>query len=130
MMYTKRNAFEELLNIVIENGDSLTDNGDKIVTILNKELAALDHKNDMAKKRAAEKRAKGDVIREEIAGMLSEEPLTIADILNTLNADESQEKVFTPSMVVARMTQLCNEGRAKRVALKADGRKLTGYIAK
>lgn len=123
-MFTKRNAYEVIEKVF--NGGEI-EFKDEVLEIVAKEIAALDHKNAKAKERAAEKREQNDAIREVIANMLTEEPMVIADILNTLNANEA-EKVFTPSMVVARMTQLVKAGKAEKVQVKAGDRKLVGYI--
>ena len=93
-----------------------------VLAYVEKEIAALDHKNEMAAKRAAEKRAKGDELRATIEGLLSEEPKTINDILAELD-DES----LTPSKIVARMTQLVKAGKAVKENVKIGDRKLVAY---
>lgn len=116
---TKREAYEVIGSVFsgIEH-----ESKDEVLALCEKEIAALDHKNEMAKKRAAEKRAQGDALRATIEGLLSDEPQTVNDIVAELG-DES----VTPAKVIARMTQLVKAGKANKETLKQDGRKLVAY---
>ena len=116
---TKREAYEVIGSVFsgIEN-----EYKDEVLALCEKEIAALDHKNEMAKKRAAEKRAQGDALRATIEGLLSEEPKTINDIVAEVN-DES----VTPAKVVSRVNQLVKAEKAAKESVKIDGRKLMAY---
>ena len=96
---------------------------EEILEFVEKQIAALDAKNAKAKARAAEKRAEGDELRGILAGMLTEEPKTVNDILAEVG-DEN----LTPAKIVSRMTQLVKTGQAVKETVKVEGRKLVGYI--
>ena len=116
---TKREAYE-VISSVFSGIDH--ESKEDVLNLCEKEIAALDHKNEMAKKRAAEKRAQGDALRATIEGLLSDEPKTVNDILAELNDDS-----ITPAKVVSRMTQLVKAEKANKETVKADGRKLVAY---
>ena len=116
---TKREAYE-VIGSVFESIEN--EYKEDVLALCAKEIAALDHKNEMAKKRAAEKRAQGDALRATIEGLLTDEPKTVNDIVAELG-DES----ITPAKVIARMTQLVKAEKANKETVKADGRKLVAY---
>lgn len=93
-----------------------------ILAMVAKEIESLDRKSVKAREKAAEKKAAGDALRDTIEGMLNDEPMTIADILDQLG-DEN----LTPAKVTARMTQLVKADKAVRHTVKVEGRKLTAY---
>ena len=96
---------------------------DEILGFVEKQIAALDHKNETAKKRAAEKRAAGDALRERVLGVMNDEPITVDGILAALNEDG-----LTPAKITARTRQLVAAGEIEKVPVKVEGRKLVGYI--
>jgi len=116
---TKRETLE-VIGSVFEGLD--IESREDVLAYVAKETAALNHKNEMAAKRAAEKRAKGDELRATIEGLLSDEPKTVNDILAEIG-DES----LTPSKVVARVSQLVKAEKAAKETVKIDGRKLVAY---
>jgi hypothetical protein len=116
---TKREVYD-----VIESVFNTIDNEhrDEVLTLVAKERAALDHKNEKAKERAAEKRAAGDELRAKVLGGMNDEPITIDGILTALG-DES----LTPAKITARTRQLVAAGEITKTMVKVDGRKLTAY---
>ena len=89
-----------------------------------KATAALDAKNEKAKKRSAEKRAEGDKMRVAIANVIGDTPMTIADIMAAI---EGEYPGVTPAKVVARMKGLIENETVVKEIVKVDGRKLTAY---
>ena len=122
-MFTKRNALEVIESVFKANDFEF---GPEVLEYVAKETAALDHKNEKARERAAERKAKSDDMRETLAGMLSDEPVTVSDLVRNINAVSETE--VTTSMVIARMSQLVKADRAAKVQVKSDGRKLVGYV--
>ena len=116
---TKREMYDVIANVfaTVDN-----ENKDDILAFCEKEKAALDHKNEAAKKRAAEKRAAGDALRAAVYNVLGDEPMTVNDILVALG-DEN----LTPAKVTARTRQLVAAGEIERTMVKVEGRKLTAY---
>lgn len=121
---TKREMYE-VIGKVFETGniDLAYENKDDIMAMCVKEIAALDHKNESAKKRAAEKRAKGDELRARVEAVITDEPKTINQILEDLG-----DSSLTPAKVTARTRQLFDEGRISRGFVKVNGSKLTTYV--
>ena len=125
-MMNRREFMEAVINVC--NGGAFED-VDEIRGFCEKELAQVDHRNLKARERAAKRKDEGDAFKGVIAGLLTDEPKVIADIMNEVNEVEGYEDmVLTPSKVVARMTQLCKDGQAERVKVNIEGRKLVGYV--
>lgn len=97
---------------------------DEALAFISKEIAALDAKNEKAKERAAAKRAEGDVMKATIAGVLGDEPMTIAEIIEAISVEYPD---ITPAKVVARMKTLVADEVAAKKTVKVDGRKLVAY---
>jgi hypothetical protein len=96
---------------------------DDFKTFIENSIEALDKKNAAAAKRAAERKATGDELRAEIAGLLGETPKTIPQILAELGRDD-----VTSAMVVARLGQLVKLGEVFKSDVKVDGgRSVKGY---
>lgn len=116
---TKREAYE-VISSVFANIEH--ESREEVLSLCEKEIAALNHKNEMAKKRAAAKRAQGDALREHIEGLLSEEPMTVNDIVAKID-----DEAITPAKVVARVNQLVKAEKANKEIIKVEGRKLVAY---
>lgn len=105
---TKREHYEEIKNLIslaIDNDfEGFDFNG--MMDFCDKEIEAIDTKAAKAKERAAIKRAEGDVLRDAVQAVLSDEPMTVAEIIAAL--PESIEEV-TPSKVVNRLSRLADE---------------------
>ena len=116
---TKREKFE-VISTVFATIDN--ENKDEILEFCKSEMAALDRRNQKAKETSAKKRAEGDSLRDALEGVLGEEPMTIADILDAMDDDS-----LTPAKVTARMAQLVRAERVNKEIVKVDGRKLVAY---
>ena len=93
-----------------------------ILEMVRKEVAALDRKTASARKKASEKKAAGDELRERISGVIGEEPITVEGIIEALGEDG-----LTPAKVTARTKQLIDLGIVEKKAVKVGDRKLMGY---
>lgn len=122
-MFTKRNALEVIESVF--NGGEVT-NREDVLNYIAKEFAALDHKNEKARERAAERKANGDALRAALKEMVTDEPVTVKELVDRIN--QGADKEVTTSMVIARMSQLVKAGEVEKVQVKSDGRKLVGYI--
>ena len=105
----------DILNAVI-NG---TVDTDVLVAYAEKRIAQIDKRNASAKIRAAKKKAEGDAITEQIAEMLSDEPMNREDILAAL--EDAGVEGMTASKVTARLTRLVNDGRAQKAKARFKG---------
>ena len=109
--------------------DAMADNAD-VVAFCEKEIAAIDHKAVKAKERAAAKAAEGDALMDAIAAVLTDEPMTNADILAAIADEEA-----TVNKIAYRTNALAKAGRAVKtevtVAAEEGGRarKLVAYTA-
>ena len=120
---TKREMYdviESVFSTVAADKEGAAD----ILTMVAKERAALDRKNEKAKERAAEKRAAGDELRERVYAVIEEagEPITVNGILEAM-CDSS----LTPARVVARTRQLVASNVIEKTSVKIDGRKVVAY---
>lgn len=117
---TNRERFE-LIGKVFEGHEDAVIRAD-ILEFVEKQIAALDHKNEKAKERAANKRAAGDALRAEVLNVIGDEPITVAGILGALG-----DEALTPAKVVARTRQLVEAGEIEKTFVKVDGSKLVAY---
>lgn len=107
--------------------DELADNAD-IVAFCNKEIAAIDHKALKAKERAAAKAAEGDALLDAVYEVLTDEAMTVADILAAINVEDA-----TAGKVANRASRLVRDGKAVKSTVTVtaeDGgkaRKLVAY---
>ena len=104
----------EILNSIIDG----TADPDVLVAYAEKRIGQLDKRNASAAKRAAAKRAAGNEITEVIFGLLSDEPVNREQIVEML-AEQGIE--MTAPKVTARLTALCNDGRAQRGKVRVKG---------
>lgn len=122
---TKREKFERVMNFVAGTEVSFSDEERaEMLEWCDKEIAALNAKNEKAKERAAEKRAAGDELRERVYAAIGDaaEPITVNGILEAM--DDSS---LTPAKITARTRQLVAAGVIEKQMVKVDGRKLTAY---
>ena len=120
---TKREMYdviESVFSTVAADKEGAAD----ILTMVAKERAALDRKNEKAKERAAEKRAAGDELRERVYAVIQEagEPITVNGILEAM-CDSN----LTPVKVTARTRQLVAAGVVAKEQVKVEGHKLMAY---
>lgn len=122
---TKREKFERVMNFVAGTEVSFSDEERaEMLEWCDKEIAALNAKNEKAKQRAAEKRAAGDELRERVYAAIGDaaEPITVNGILEAMG-----DSTLTPAKVTARTRQLVAAGAVEKQMVKVDGRKLTAY---
>lgn len=107
--------------------DALADNAD-IVAFCDKEIAAIDHKADKARERAAVKAAEPDTLMDAVLGVLTDEPQTVGDILAVIHIDGA-----TAGKVANRASRLVKDGKATKTTVIVSGedgaksRKLVAY---
>lgn len=76
---------------------------DSLHEFVDHEIELLDNKAAAAQKRAAAKKVEGDALRERIYEVLTDEPMTINEIVKILGDDD-----VSAQMVTARLTQLAS----------------------
>ena len=80
----------------------------------------------LKKERAAEKKAEGDELRAAIKSVLTEDYQSADDILAQLEGED-----LSKAKIIARLTQLVNNGDAEKAQAKAeDGKKFMTYRLK
>ena len=119
---TNREKYDVIGQVFANVADVDSSTRDEILEFVEKQVAALDRKNETAKKRAAEKRAAGDALQEMVKGVISDEPITIDGILNAIGDDS-----LTPAKITARTRKLVASGEIVKEMVKVEGRKLTAY---
>lgn len=116
---TKKEMFAKIAAMVAD---------EDVKAFCEKEIAAIDHKAVKAKERAAAKAAEGDALMDAIAAVLTDEPMTNADILAAIADEEA-----TVNKIAYRTNALAKAGRAVKtevtVAAEEGGRarKLVAY---
>ena len=117
---TKRDNYEALKEIVEKsNGE----NAEMLVEFINKQIEMIDNKSAKAKEKAAEKRAEGDELRAVIKSVLTNEYQTVDAITAQIEGED-----ITKAKVVARLTQLVNNGEAvKEQGKSEDNKKVMMY---
>ena len=107
--------------------DALADNAE-LVAFCDKEIAAIDHKADKARERAALKATEPDTLMNAVLNVLTDEPMTVADILAAVN-----EEGATAAKVANRASKLVRAGKAVKTSVTVTGedggraRKLVAY---
>ena len=101
---TKRDNYEALKEIVEKSN---VENAEMLVEFINKQIEMIDNKSAKAKEKAAEKRAEGDELRAVIKSVLTNEYQTVDAITAQIEGED-----ITKAKVVARLTQLVNNGEA------------------
>lgn len=125
---TKREKFEAI-KAMLETGACEID-VDVLVEFCDKEIESLDTKAVKAKERAAAKKAEADTLLEAVAGALTDEFRTIADITADVDSEDA-----TVSKVTYRLTKLTEAGRAEKTEISVAGanggkaRKVKAYRA-
>lgn len=134
---TKRQQYNVLLNLVDyaeEHGAQLHDEDTEITfdtlrDFINHEIELLDSRAASAQKRAEEKREKGDILRENVYNVLSDDTyMTIDEIVTAVNDPD-----VTRNMVTSRLTQLIKLNRVVKDTISVDAgdgksKKAVAYI--
>ena len=117
---TKRDNFTAIAAILTEAGH------EDLAKVITHEIELLDNKAAKAKATAAEKKVKGDELRDAVQAVLTDELQTIAEITAKVDGEE-----VTPAKVQFRLNALVGAGiaRKEQVAVgEGDGkRKLMAY---
>ena len=117
---TKRDNYEALKEIVEKSN---VENAEILVEFINKKIEMIDNKSAKAKEKAAEKRAEGDELRAVIKSVLTNEYQTVDAITAQIEGED-----ITKAKVVARLTQLVNNGEAvKEQGKSEDNKKVMMY---
>lgn len=132
---TKKTYFATLIDIAnaaAANGVALPEGMtyESLTEFINHEVELLDNKATAATKRAAEKRAEGDALRETVYNALNDTDfMTIDDIVAAIGDPD-----VTKNKVTARLTQLANAGKVEKtqvvveaVAEGGKSRKVSAY---
>ena len=116
---TKTMWFEEI-KAVVEASDVETK--DEMIAFIDKEIEHLAVKAEKAKKRAADKKEKGDELREIVESVLTDELQPIDDIVAQIDGED-----VTKAKVTARLTQLVKAGIAVKEQVPVEKRKVMAY---
>ena len=120
---TKKDYYGMLKNII---STSDVDNKEELEAFINRQVEIIDNKAEKAKERAAEKKAEGDELRAAIKSVLTEDYQSADDILVQLEGED-----LSKAKIIARLTQLVNNGDAEKAQAKAeDGKKFMTYRLK
>ena len=117
---TKKENYEMLLQVV-ENSEC--EMKEELIDFITGQINSLDARAAKAKEKAAEKRAEGDELRAAVKSVLTEELQTAEEILAQFEDEE-----LTKAKIVARLTQLINNGEAVKEEVKTEeGKKVMSY---
>lgn len=131
---TKRDVFNSMLQLIeaAKSAELAGFDYDGMTDTMTKEIASLDKKAEAAKTRAAKKKEEGDALRETLAGCLTSEFQTVAEILSAAQV-ATGDHTMAAQKITSRLGDLVTIGRAQKgeVVIKApDGgksRKLVAY---
>lgn len=120
---TKKDYYGMLKDIVLTSD---VDNKEELEIFIDRQIEIIDNKAEKAKERAAEKKAEGDELRAAIKSVLTEDYQSADDILAQLEGED-----LSKAKIIARLTQLVNNGDAEKAQAKAeDGKKFMTYRLK
>ena len=115
---TKRDIYADIITMAREA------EREDIVEFCEVQIEQLERKAEKAKERKASKAAAGDVLKDAIAAVLTEDLQTASDITEKV-MDAGDE--VTRAKVVARLTKLVKEGVAGKMQVKVDKKKVMAY---
>lgn len=118
---TKRNYYQALIRLV-ETGTLTFDTqdgpveitGEQLIDFANTEIAALDHKAEKSRERAAIKRTQNDELTELVYAAVTDKFRCIADIAADVESDD-----VSVNKVGNRLTRLLKEGRIVQSKINA-----------
>lgn len=102
--FTDRNFYERVIEVMADDAE--------VVAKAQAKLDALDAKAEKAKQKALEKASQPDELAEAILDVLSDQPMTIADVLAMINVPGA-----TAGKVSNRLTKLKNAGKATKTSV-------------
>lgn len=108
--FTDKDFYEAVLAAMSDNAD--------VVAKATAKLQALEAKAEKAKQKAAEKASQPDVLEDAVADVLTDEPMTLADVLAAVTPTVPDA---TLGKVSNRLTKLKNSGRAVRIEVTVEG---------
>ena len=120
---TQKEMYVELLNILEEY-----EGVDHLVDFVNKKIEHIETNAEKPKSQAAEKKAESDELQNVIADILTDEFVTIPEILNQIEGDD-----ISTQKISARLKKLVDAGVAEKSEIKVAGgegqksRKLVAY---
>ena len=115
---TKKEMFATIKEMLADKAE--------IVEFCDKEIAALEKKAEKAKERAAKKKAEGDELKTFVAGILTDEFRTAADIAEDVVAAGFED--VTAAKVIYRLNALVKDGAAEKTDIQietSEGKKST-----
>lgn len=108
--------------------EGMTFNGnvtaEDVIAYCDTTIEQLEKKAAKAKEKAAEKKDKGDELRETVLAVLTDELQTRDQIFAQI---EDEDGELTVAKIGARLTQLVNAGLAVKEDVKVDKRTVKGY---
>ena len=118
---TKIMYFTELREMVMA---AVTDQEqqNELVDFIDKQIDALEKRKVAAAERAEKKKAESDVLTEEIFALISDELITVDEIVVALDNED-----VTRNKVTARLGKLVKAGRIAKETVKVDGNKRMAY---
>lgn len=108
---TKKEMFAKIAAMVAD---------EDVKTFCEKEIAAIDRKALKAKERAAAKAAEGDALMDAVAAVLTDEPMTNADILTAM-FKKNLVTECSVNKVAYRTNALAKAGRAVKTEVTVPG---------
>lgn len=117
MAITNREMFEVLKNLMTTGELSEDVTAEEVVEFCDKQIAALDHKAEKAKERAAAKRAESDELTNAIAAVLTDELQTIAEITKAVGRED-----VSVNKVQARLSKLAAAEVAVKDTIMVEGK--------
>lgn len=108
--FTDKDFYEAVLAAMGDNAD--------VVAKATAKLQALEAKAEKAKQKAAEKASQPDVLEDAVADVLTDEPMTLADVLAAVTPTVPDA---TLGKVSNRLTKLKNAGRAVKSEVTVEG---------
>ena len=122
----KKLTKKDILAAIRTEVETLTEVGgvpvDVVLEFIDKTVEQIDSKAAKAKEKAAEKKADGDALREEVLGCVTNEWQTADAITATIGKED-----ITKSKVVARLSQLFKAGVVEKEQQKVGDAKLMCY---
>lgn len=119
---TKIMFFEELRELVMA-AEQDNDRQDELLSFIDKEVEILNKRKVAAKERAEKKKAESDALTDQIFAVLSDEFMTLDDIMVEFEGNEE----VTRNKVTSRLGKLVRNGMAEKEDVKVGDRKRKAY---